>query len=257
MIRLDKPNDPPQVLLNRGNATTQEDCEAYDRNPTVYGTGERKFNFNDGIYGCTEVREVLRTLQHDKCCYCESRPLATSAGRIDHFRPKASVRQRRGADRIHPGYYWMVYRWENLVLACEKCNLKKSDYFPLEDPSQRVRSHHDPLDREAPLLLNPYVETNPGEHLTFDGSACRPETERGRVTVTVLGLNRPELQEERQSVLNTLAILCTVACEPSGCETLRHDARTAMDSYLRASAPYSAMVRDYLSAVDADAENRT
>ena len=251
MIHLEKPNETPPVLLNPGNARTQRDCEAYAENPAAYGSGELKFTFSDRIYGATAVREVLKRLQHDKCCYCESMPSATSALRIDHFRPKGAVRPREGSARVYPGYYWLAYRWDNLVLACDDCNLKKSDYFPLEDPGQRARSPVDSLEREAPLLLNPYVETNPGEHLTFDGAACRPETEHGRVTVTMLGLNRPKLQEERQYVLNMLAFLCNVARDPEQSDTLRRQASDAMDSFARPDARYSAMVRDYLSVVDA------
>ena len=214
MIRLHKPEETPQVLLHRGNAAAQEHCEAYVRDPVAYGSGELKFGFIDNIYRSARVKELLTGLQREKCCYCESMPSATSSLRIDHFRPKGAIRQRKGSARVYPGYYWLAYQWDNLVLACDDCNLKKSDYFPLEDPGQRARSHLDLLDREAPLLLNPYIETNPSDHVTFDGSACRPETEHGRVTVTILGLNRPKLQEERQYVLNTLGRLCTVARHP-------------------------------------------
>ena len=143
------------------------------------------------------------------------------------------------------------------MLACEKCNGKKSDYFPLEDPGQRVRNHRYHLDRESPLLLNPYVETELSEHLTFDGSACEPGTERGRVTVAVLGLNRPELQDDRQRVLNQLATLCTVVRDPEGRDTLCRDARRAIDSFARPDAPYSAMASDYLITVDEETENIT
>ena len=107
------------------------------------------------------------------------------------------------------------------------------------------------------MLLNPYGETNPREHLTFDGSACRPETERGRVTVTVVGLNRPELQEERQYVLSMLARLCDIVSDPDSPDTLRRQAMEAIDAFARPEARYSAMARDYLSAVDAGTENGT
>ena len=128
MIHLDKPNETPPVLLNRGTVATQQDCEAYVGNPAAYGPGELKFN--EKIYGSSEVRNALRTLQHDKCCYCESKHSATSAGRIDHFRPKGAVRQDKGSDKLHPGYYWLAYRWDNLVLACEKCNGEKILLLP-------------------------------------------------------------------------------------------------------------------------------
>ena len=253
MIHLEKPNEVPLVLLNHGNARAQRDREAYAENPAAYRSGELKFRFTAGIYGSPEVREVLRRLQHDKCCYCERR----TSGRIDHFRPKGAIRHSKGSNRIHPGYYWLAYQWDNLLLACEDCNLKKSDCFPLEDPGQRARNHLYHLDREAPLLLNPFEEPDPGEHLTFDGAACRPRTARGRETVTLLELNRPILQDERQNVLNTLAFLCIVARDPEQSDTLRRRASDAMDSCARPDAPYTAMVREYLSAIDAETDNGT
>ena len=250
MIRLDKPNESPQVLLNRGTAKTEQDCEAYVENAAAYESGELMFGFTDGIYGCVEIRRVLETIQNGKCCYCESKPLATSSGRIDHFRPKGAVRQYKGGDRIRPGYYWLAYRWDNLVLACEECNLKKSDCFPLRDPEQRARNHLEGLDKESPLLLNPYVAAEPSVHLAFDGAACQPRTECGRVTVALLELNRPGLQEERQRVLNTLKCLSAIARRGIGCDIDPLEAGRMVESYGRPDAPYSAMVRDYLSALE-------
>ena len=253
MIHLRKPNETPPVLLNQGNRRTQRDCEAYSENPAAYSSGELRFTFAASIYGSNEVREVLGRLQHNKCCYCERK----TSGQIDHFRPKSTIRQSKGSKRVHPGYYWLAYRWENLLFACEQCNLRKSDYFPLEDPGQRARSHLDSLNQEAPLLLNPYVETNPSAHLTFDGSACRPTTARGRATVTLLELNRPILQDERQNLLNTLEILSKIARHPDCPDTLRREAMEAMDAFARTDARYSAMVCEYLSVVGADTENGT
>ena len=252
MIHLEKQNQAPQALLTRGSVATQQDCDAYEQDHAAYVSGERKFEFNDGIYGSAEIRRLLKEHQHNKCCYCESKPFATSAGRIDHFRPKSAVRQGEKSDRLRPGYYWLAYRWDNLMLACETCNNKKSDYFPLQNAERRARSHHDALDEESPLLLNPYVEMDLREHLTFDGSACRPASERGRVTVSILGLNRPDLQDERQRVLTLLERLCSVMRDPNGCDALRRDARDAIDPFTQPDAPYSAMARDYLRAAGAE-----
>ena len=257
MIHLDKTIETPPVLLNRGNTATQQYCETYIGNRAAYDSGKLKFDIIGSIYGSPQVRNALSTLQHDKCCYCESKPSPTSAGRIDHFRPKGAVRQDKQSNRLYPGYYWLAYRWDNLVLACETCNLKKSDYFPLEEPGQRARNHLDSLDMESPLLLNPYVETELSVHLAFDGSACEPGTERGRVTVTVLGLNRPGLQEDRQCVLNQLEILYEVVRDPGTSEALRRKARLKVDSFARPDAPHSAMARDYLTTVGEETDNIT
>ncbi len=248
MIHLDKPNDAPPVLLRRGATVTLKNCEAYVRNRAAYDSGKLKFDVHTNIYGSSQVRKALKKFQHNKCCYCESRHLATSASRIDHFRPHGAVRQGKGSRRLYPGYYWLAYDWDNLVISCEKCNRMKSDYFPLEKPSKRVRNHLDSLDRESPLLLNPYTEADLSKHLAFEGSACEPRTERGRVSVTVLGLNRLELQEERQCRLNELATLCVIARESSLSCALRGQAKHQIASFVQPNARYSAMVRDYLAS---------
>ena len=257
MIRLHRPNDPPQALLARGQAATQQDCAAYLQDPTAYDSGSLKFRFIASIFRSTKVKDILQKQQHNKCCYCEAKHSVTSAARIDHFRPKSAVRQCKGSTRVYPGYYWLAYSWNNLLLACEECNMRKSDYFPLQQPKQRARSHLDPLDREAPLLLNPYVEPNPAKHLTFDGSACRPQTERGRVTIAALGLNRPELQDERQNVLNMLTLLSSLARDADQSAALRRNASHAIQSYAQPGARYTAMVRHYLSCAHAESDNRT
>ena len=248
MIHLDKLNHAPDVLLDRGANETRKNCEAYNSDPAGYESGALKFDIRDNIYGSPQVREALRTLQRDKCCYCESKHSASSASRIDHFRPRGAVRQGKGSEKLYPGYYWLAYEWDNLVISCEKCNGMKSDYFPLEEPGQRARNHLDPIDRESPLLLNPYAETNLSKHLAFDGSACEPRSKRGRVTVATLRLNRPELQEQRQCLLSLLALLCQVEREPNLCCSVRLRAKRKIESLARPDAPYSAMAQSYLAA---------
>lgn len=261
MIHLTRPNRSPAMLLRREAMATQQNCEAYARAPAAYRSGERRFFKEKKFNVPKRVKDALKKIQHDKCCYCESRPVATSAGRIDHFRPKGAVRQSKDdKDKKYPGYYWLAYRWDNLVLACETCNVKKSDFFPLENPGQRARSHLDPLDRELPLLLNPYVETELHRHLTFNGSVCETGTERGRVTVELLELNRPGLQDERHQLLRMLEFACDVLCakEDTSLGKIVREARRRIMEAVRPSAPYSAMAHDYLRrrSVDVDIENK-
>ena len=221
----------------------------------MYRSGERTFKFKK-LYRSAQVKDALKEIQHDKCCYCERR-VAPSEGQVDHFRPKGAFRQSKNdRNKEHPGYYWLAYQWDNLVLACRTCNLKKSDYFPLQHPEQRARSHLDSVDTESPLLLNPYAETELREHLTFNGSGCEHGTERGRVTVEVLRLNEPYLQEERQHVLKMLEFACDVLCaeaEPSFGDIVR-DARRRIIEAAQRDVPFSAMARDYLRSRSIDVE---
>lgn len=255
MIPLERDAAPP-VLAERGQPATQRDCNAYLQNQAEYDSGRSRFAFDPTIYGSSAIRRLLTRQQHGKCCYCESAYSATSAGRIDHFRPKGAVRQGKTNVRSRPGYYWLAYAWHNLLLACETCNRRKSDYFPLEEPAQRAHNHLDPIEHEVPLLLNPYTDPDPSKHLAFTGSACRPLTERARVTVAVLGLNRPELQEQRQSELNVLTLLRTLARQPGLPVNTRQPANDFVQSRTQPDAPYTAMVRHYLRQADAESENQ-
>ena len=71
MIRLKRPTKTPGVLRNRGKAETQQICEDYVNDQAAYDSGKLKFAFNRNVYGSTKIREVLKKLQHNKCCYCE------------------------------------------------------------------------------------------------------------------------------------------------------------------------------------------
>ncbi|MCB9739476.1 MAG: hypothetical protein H6747_09430 [Deltaproteobacteria bacterium] len=140
--------------------------------------------------------------QFRKCCHCEMRvPLRYND--VEHFRPKASVRQRSGG-RADPGYWWLAWTWENLLFACASCNRSsKNDQFPLVDPTKRLRAQAQPPGHENPLLLDPAEPTaNPEAHLHFDvvGEArghVSGNTPNGACSVEVYGLHRDELVEVR------------------------------------------------------------
>jgi len=153
------------------------------------------------------VKAALSALFHDKCAYCETRIVGSFAD-IEQFRPKASVSEARD----HPGYWWLANSWENLLIACQSCNRKslsaanksegqgpigKHNRFPLIDESKRVFTPSTDLSVEQPLLLNPTFD-DPISHLTFsDEGLVFSETERGNATISILGLNRPNLANER------------------------------------------------------------
>src|SRR4051812_33987010 len=114
MIRVRRPPAVPAVLRTRGVPAGQAFCSAYNANPADYQSGAEKFPFDAEIYGAEEVKTALRIAQHDKCCFCESKVPHISPGDIEHFRPKAAVRQRPDGPLLRPGYYWLTYEWTNL-----------------------------------------------------------------------------------------------------------------------------------------------
>jgi uncharacterized protein (TIGR02646 family) len=209
MIRVRRPTVVPAVLLGRGAAATKKLCDDYTASPASYTSGAATFTFDSGIYGHEEVKIALRQAQHDKCAFCESKVTHISYGDIEHFRPKAAVRQRPGGPLVRPGYYWLAYEWTNLFVCCQLCNQRfKENLFPLRRPGRRARSHNDDTDDEEPLFLNP-EEEDPSRILRFRDEHLEPVrvSRRGRTTIDALGLNRPELLKARQTKLAVVKIL--------------------------------------------------
>lgn len=153
------------------------------------------------IYSHDDVKGALRKLQHGICCYCESYYGHTTYGDVEHYRPKAYYQQFKGDQQHRPGYYWLAYKWENLMYACEVCNRSyKQNYFPLKDPSKRFGPAVRDISEEEPLLINPYEERNPERHLTFEGAKIKARTAEGSASIEFYGLDREELNESRQDI---------------------------------------------------------
>jgi hypothetical protein len=158
---------------------------------------------------------------HWKCAYCELKILpGQRRGDVEHFRPKGRVMDGDGkhvfsaADK-HPGYFWLAYHWQNLLPSCLACNRPgedpqgfasgKWDRFPVED-GYWAKTWRDVV-RERPVLLNPWKD-DPNEHLVFDDPTgiIGFKTERGRVTIDILGLNRDGLPEARRKAIKDAAL---------------------------------------------------
>ena len=245
MIRIKRP-PAPDILQRRGEEENRANCESHDNHSGEYRSGWMKFEFKKSIYAHDSVRKALEKAQHCKCCYCESEYQPASWGAVEHFRPKGAVQQERGGARKYPGYYWLAYRWENLLVTCASCNTSKGAIFPLSDPEARARSHHDDLDEERPLLVDPANE-EPRQHIRFRGSASEPLTKRGRETIRVLGLNKSNLEEDRRKWLNILKIMkeSTELGERVDGEKVEQ-ARRFLEGAVLPNAKYSSMARCFL-----------
>lgn len=163
-----------------------------------------------------EAQSWIVSTFHGKCAYCEVRlDVCQHKGDLDHYRPKSRVTDQHGRlvvirGAAHPGYFWLAYRWWNLLPSCISCNRPsigedgvrrgKWDRFPVAGPY--AFTCLDDLTREKPLLLNPY-EDDPDKHLSFDVETgmVTHKTERGRMTIHTLGLNREGLVDARLRVI--------------------------------------------------------
>ena len=120
-------------------------------------------------YKAHRLKTHLSSESSDKCAYCESKITHVYWGDVEHIKPK-SVFPR---DRLDVG---------NLCIACAKCNNLKLDYWS-----------------DAVPLVNPFVDEPAEELVPFGPWITRQAgSDHGRMTVSRLGLNRPELLERRK-----------------------------------------------------------
>jgi len=171
-----------------------------------------------------QYKAAFRSAQKQKCCWCEAEE-TTGTGAIDHYAPKASVAtlvdqgkelndrtnvRGRKVDRLHDvGYWWLAYDWENWVFSCERCNTAwKKTLFPvLESPHPRP----DPAADYTPLLLHPFGDEDPLDHLAVDSVgqiSARRRSARGAATITACGLDRESLRGARQKVVTSTRNWC-------------------------------------------------
>lgn len=132
MIRLQRPAPAPAVLRTRGPGRAQ--AHHVERL-----AGTVRLEFDARLYGHRTVKVALLARQHGKCAYCERPLLDSRDADVEHFRPKGGFCQRDPADTPEqPGYYWLAYAWENLLVSCKGCNqTHKRSFFPLASPADR------------------------------------------------------------------------------------------------------------------------
>lgn len=195
-----KQNEPvPNILTAKGKEETEKLCRDYDN-------GITDFKFASAVYGHREVKGTLMRIQYDKCCFCESYFRHITPGDVEHYRPKGGwIQDKEPLNK--PGYYWLAYQWDNLLVSCSKCNQSyKKNKFPLADNSKRALKHTDDINQEHPILIHPATE-DPAKHITFNEEVPKGVTERGKRTIEILGLDNNFLNERRRDELIKIKLL--------------------------------------------------
>lgn len=255
MIPINK-GAPPEVLLGRGVTATERLKERFELNQTLPEGERQKLTFASDIYGHETVRARLNETHHGKCAFCEAtipRPYADA--HVEHWRPKGSVRQARADAAVAPGYYWLAYDWDNLLLACLFCNRdNKSTIFPLEDPAARALNHNHDLAGEVPLLLKPDDGSDPRDHIEFVEELPKPRngSVRGETTIRVLGLDRLE-HKQRDDLLaelqDTRDLVIKYHDDPHPlAQQLVAQSRAFYEEAPKPSSPFSAMADAFIQA---------
>ncbi len=231
MIRIERPPEPEDW----SDKATEAERQVF-----AAVAADKKLQFRRDRYAGARV-PLLRA-QHGKCAFCESKIEHVMTGDVEHFRPKAGVRQAPGDALERPGYYWLAYRWTNLLVACQQCNQReKGNLFPLTEPARRARSPEGDLTAEGPLFVDPSAE-DPSKFIGWRGEVAFPVGggERGRTTTEALGLNRLPLLARRRDRLECLRALLPYAIRGD------QDVVEFMQRALRPEAEFSAMVNSVL-----------
>lgn len=251
MIEIERSNPVPRRLKKQGARQTKIDCDAYDACPGGYETGDLKFLWRDH-YSAKEVKNRLVKMHRCKCCYCEQ-VFPPEYLHIEHFRPKGRVRQAPELAEHSPGYFWLAYRWDNLLLACQACNsFNKKTLFPLKKPKGRAQPCHDGVATEQPLFIDP-TALDPRAHIRFAYDAPAGKSPEGDTTIRLIGLRRPKLLEDRLAQIkhiNARLAILSMAKEYPGNVKIKEcavEARQFIEHAVRPEAPFSSMAIDYLA----------
>jgi len=145
------------------------------------------------------LRDYLLWLFHNLCAYCQV-DYRSATVQVEHFRPKSRVT----GEKLHPGYYWLMFDSNNLLPSCSRCNNKKRNRFPVA--GQRALSPQANLNAEQPLLLNPRLHKIE-DHLSviadlsdprFGVIECVNDSLLGKESIGTYGLNDDEKIRARQ-----------------------------------------------------------
>ena len=211
-------------------------------------SGELKSKHFENLWSDSKVKEFLHISQYGKCCYCERKRDKKRETDVEHFRPKAEVKE---AGKGHPGYWWLAYIWENLLISCKKCNQEyKKSKFPLKDEEKRAYREDCDLGEEEPFLINP-LEEDPELFIDYDLEETRlmakaiGRCERGKKTVDELtGINDREVMEQRADKLKDYNIL--VRClKNKGIDELRSMADRCLHEHISPRSEFSGFARFY------------
>lgn len=157
----------------------------------------------DELWRNEKVTDTLYDCHHGKCCYCERKRDRKREMDVEHYRPKGEVKDDEG----HTGYWWLVFKWNNLLWSCKTCHQKyKGTIFTLFPDATRAHYETSDLNLERPYLINPKLE-DPSQFLSFhvDCSGGRyfvtavpragienEKERRASETIRIVGLNRKE-----------------------------------------------------------------
>ena len=246
MIKINRPTKIPKALTTKGAARTKKDCDDFDKDEVVF---LKNFKVDSTIYNARPVKQSLKAAQKNKCCFCE-KDQVDEYGAVEHYRPKSGYKISKSDKQLtKPGYYWLAYNWDNLLFVCGPCNTTyKQNYFPLLDEAKRAKSHIDDVDEETPLLLDPCGKKDPRNHIYFQDNFPMYKDSFGQRTIEICGLDRDELNEKRQRLMNDIETrLALLSHREAFNATEISKAKQFIIDCQKPEAEFSSMARDFLT----------
>lgn len=244
MIRIFRDNFPPNdIYVNMPNKGRQK-WRVFENkiildfklNPKIFQDGKYDFPAHPSS---THWKSELIKIQGHKCCYCE-KPIGT--GDLDHFRPKKGWQQSTGTPIYSPGYYWLAYRWSNILLSCDECNGsgQKGNLFPIA--GTRANSPQCDLLIENYELINPYLE-DPELYIGFNKDKPISLHPRGHITIETLKLkDRADIDEPRKDKFQIYSLLKRVINSEIADDDIRKDGERLFKRVQRKKEAFSGMI---------------
>jgi uncharacterized protein (TIGR02646 family) len=203
---------PPAVLTDNRNQWTIEFAAFQNGDVGIPAAAARRYAHQD-------IRDALRDETNRKCAYCESLIEHVDYAHIEHTFPKVHRPE-------------LVCEWDNLTLACTRCNTNKGDYYDL-----------------ACNLVDPYRDEIKA-HLVFAGPfVAHRSPDRGRVTISKIDLNRSELMARRKEAIeNVQRVLDLLEAANEG--PVKQALEAELEELTGPKAEFSATMRAFVRARD-------
>lgn len=235
---------PPQVqaqLLNGRNAAKQFYHDSAVNAQSRYLPDEKIL---------LATLDALTSLFFSKCAFCETAIRQPHIRNIVHFRPPSNARDFKGV--FSPEHYWwLIYEWRNLYLACARCNQSQGTLFPVEAHRAMPNASYGRLVAERPLLIDPCID-EPSRYLRFSEEGKlnfvseQREIDRGYATINIFDLNRKELLAEREYVaFETRRLVTSINDEISRGDL--YEIASQVNEIFAPTAPYLGLRRQLLA----------
>lgn len=199
---------PPALLFDKRTDRAREDIKNFIEQTFNKG-GTRRTPRSDWLDHDSQFQSNLAVLFNYCCAYCETETAVQpnrEEGLVGRHRPPMLAEDESGKTELL-AYSWLTYEWDNLLWLCRACARQKGNRFFIQGRrGLPFLSIEELRDKEAELILDPCFH-EPEHHISFqlDGVA-KPISDKGKVTIDVIDLNRSLLIESRRSAIRNFLI---------------------------------------------------